>query len=261
MTTGGESLNLRITACLIDVEGESFDAVSIVDISGEKNRRMLERVFFHDIMNVASSVQGFLDILPEQMQEDPKTVSEILHILANSAGDLIDLIKSQKDLLAAENNEFHPYIKEINAGQLLLNIQRFFQRNDFFKDRQIEIDGAEKELVFESDERILRRIIINAVKNALEAVSQGGSVILRYQDEDDSILFEVFNSSYIPEEIQSRIFRKSFSTKSKDRGIGTYRIKLFTEKYLHGMAWFISEKEHGTTFYIKVPKHTDRQAC
>ena len=255
LTTKNDTLNLRIKACPIDIEGERFDAVSVVDISDEKNKRMLERLFFHDMMNLAGSIQGFLDILPEQIKENTPALPETLAVLEDSAGDLIDLIKSQKDLLSAENNELSVYNKQINANKLLLTIRRFFQRNGSFQDRHINTRPIQDDMILVCDERILKRIITNAVKNALEAVGQGESVSLGYQAEDDAVVFEIHNHSYIPEDVQSRIFRKSFSTKSKDRGIGTYSIKLFTEKYLGGKAWFVSDKDRGTTFYIKIPKN------
>jgi signal transduction histidine kinase len=254
MTAGGDTLNLRVTACRIEVEGEDFYSVSLIDISDEKNRRMLERLFFHDIMNIAGSVQGFLDLLPEQIQEDEQTLAETLSILAISAGDLIDLIKSQKDLLSAEHNELAVYPQPVDPRELLLNVQRFFQRNALFDKRGVEMQCDGDDGVFQCDDRILKRVLINAVKNALEAVREGESVRLRYKSQGQHALFEVSNDTVIPEEVQSRIFKKSFSTKSKDRGIGTYSIKLFTEKYLGGKVWFVSSKEHGTTFYIRVPK-------
>jgi sensor histidine kinase regulating citrate/malate metabolism len=51
-----------------------------------------------------------------------------------------------------------------------------------------------------------------------------------------------------------QIFQRSFSTKGTGRGIGTYSVKLLTEKYLQGEVSFISTKEFGTTFYITIPK-------
>lgn len=96
LTTENETLNLRFKACLIQVDGEDYDAVSVVDISDEKNKRMLERLFFHDIMNLAGSIQGFTDLLPELIEENTPTMPETLLVLANSASDLIELIKCQK---------------------------------------------------------------------------------------------------------------------------------------------------------------------
>jgi len=99
----------------------------------------------------------------------------------------------------------------------------------------------------------LKRVIVNAIKNAMEAIDKGETVDLSVRTENHAVQFEIHNKSFMPQDVQSRIFRKSFSTKSRDRGIGTYSIKLFTEKYLKGKVWFTSTSEQGTTFYIMVP--------
>jgi signal transduction histidine kinase len=57
----------------------------------------------------------------------------------------------------------------------------------------------------------------------------------------------------MPKEVQMQIFQRSFSTKGKGRGIGTYSIKLLTETYLGGKVSFRSEERHGTTFRIDLP--------
>lgn len=254
LTTNNDALNLRIKAGLIDIGGETFDAVSIVDISNEKNKRMLERLFFHDIMNLAGSMQGFANMLPELVRENASELADVLPYLSNGANDLVELIKYQKDLVSAENNELSVHQKKLNAKELLTGVRGLLERNDLFKKRHVIIHDNPEKIHFTSDERLLKRVIVNAVKNALEAVKEGESVELSYKVQDSSVLFEIHNTCYIPEEVQSHIFRKSFSTKSPDRGIGTYSIKLFTEKYLHGKVWFVSKQGEGTTFYIQIPK-------
>lgn len=253
LTTNNDALNLRIKAGLIEVGGEVFDCVSIVDISDEKNKRILEHLFFHDIMNLAGSIQGFANLIPDLIRDNADQLSDILPVLSQGADDLIELIKSQKDLLSAETNELTVYNKTIDAQELLHSIRGLLERNDLLQGRQVEIHDTAEKVIFSSDERILKRVIINAVKNALEAVQEGDTIRLRYKRDGAGILFEIQNSSYMPEDVQSRIFRKSFSTKSRDRGIGTYSIKLFTEKYLNGKVWFISRQGEGTTFYIQIP--------
>jgi len=42
------------------------------------------------------------------------------------------------------------------------------------------------------------------------------------------------------------------STKGEGRGVGTYSIRLFTEKYLKGKVSFTSEVGQWTHFYIKL---------
>jgi signal transduction histidine kinase len=50
-----------------------------------------------------------------------------------------------------------------------------------------------------------------------------------------------------------RIFSRSFSTKGVGRGLGTYSIKLLTERYLGGRADFVSNREDGTVFRVRLP--------
>jgi sensor histidine kinase regulating citrate/malate metabolism len=63
----------------------------------------------------------------------------------------------------------------------------------------------------------------------------------------------VYNKTYIPEEIQMQIFQRSFSSKGADRGLGTYSIKLLTERYLEGKVYFTSSEKEGTKFFIELP--------
>jgi sensor histidine kinase regulating citrate/malate metabolism len=52
----------------------------------------------------------------------------------------------------------------------------------------------------------------------------------------------------MPPEVQLQIFQRSFSTKGKGRGVGTYSMKLLTERYLGGKLAFTSAAGEGTTF-------------
>jgi sensor histidine kinase regulating citrate/malate metabolism len=60
----------------------------------------------------------------------------------------------------------------------------------------------------------------------------------------------------MPEEVKLQVFKRSFSTKGKGRGLGTYSIKLLTEKFLKGKVYFISEENFGTEFTIEIPDLT-----
>jgi sensor histidine kinase regulating citrate/malate metabolism len=89
------------------------------------------------------------------------------------------------------------------------------------------------------------------VKNALEASKKGERVTLGCKEVENGIEFFVHNPDYIPPRIQLQIFNRSFSTKGKNRGLGTYSMKLLTEKYLQGRVSFVTDKEKGTTFFAK----------
>ncbi len=61
------------------------------------------------------------------------------------------------------------------------------------------------------------------------------------------------------DDVRLQIFQRSFSTKGGGRGIGTYSMKLLTEKYLHGEIHFTSTNPKGTTFYIEIQNSRGNQ--
>jgi signal transduction histidine kinase len=58
----------------------------------------------------------------------------------------------------------------------------------------------------------------------------------------------------MPKEVRLQVFQRSFSTKGADRGLGTYSVKLLTEKYLKGKVSFSSQQGEGTTFFVLLPE-------
>jgi signal transduction histidine kinase len=68
------------------------------------------------------------------------------------------------------------------------------------------------------------------------------------------VRFEVHNSSYMPDDVQTQVFQRSFSTKGGGRGLGTYSVKLLTQRYLQGRVGFQSDRCEGTTFWVDLPR-------
>ena len=104
-----------------------------------------------------------------------------------------------------------------------------------------------------TDQTLLRRVLYNMLKNAIEASSCSEVVSIRHTQKESFGVFSVHNSRFMPRSTQLQVFQRSFSTKGKGRGIGTYSMKLFGEKYLKGKVWFSTTEDKGTTFYISVP--------
>jgi sensor histidine kinase regulating citrate/malate metabolism len=90
--------------------------------------------------------------------------------------------------------------------------------------------------------------------NALEASPVGGVVTISLRAQGSEAVMEVHNSGAIDEDVQLQLFKRSFSTKSSlGRGIGTYSMKLFGERYLNGTVSFRSSREGGTLFSFSLP--------
>jgi signal transduction histidine kinase len=74
------------------------------------------------------------------------------------------------------------------------------------------------------------------------------------KSDEDQVQFWVHNPAHMPRDVQLQVFKRSFSTKGSGRGIGTYSIRLFVTRYLHGSVDFDSTEDHGTTFRVRLPR-------
>lgn len=248
-----QALDLNIKATPLNIDGELFAIVSAVDISHEKRRRILERVFFHDVMNIITGLKGVSELLLERIPRRLKKLKSLANSISHGVLDLSENVYMQKNLSDAEKNELIVKPTKINSQKLLEEIKGLYDFHPITNNRSIEIAESTEDINFQSDINLLRRCLGNLTKNALEASGKNDIVVIGCGLEEDSISFWIHNPGVIPEHIQHQIFQRSFSTKGEGRGLGTYSIKLFIEKYLNGKASFISTMEKETTFSLSLP--------
>jgi signal transduction histidine kinase len=141
----------------------------------------------------------------------------------------------------------------VEARALLEEVASGYRAHQVSKGRTVQVAPDSVEVTLTTDRTLLKRVLGNMTKNALEASAPGQAVTLRCQDQDGGLAFSVHNPKAMPEKVQLQVFKRSFSTKGSGRGLGTYSIKLFTERYLGGRVWFTSSPEEGTTFTAWLP--------
>jgi signal transduction histidine kinase len=248
-----EALDLRITATLLQIDDDNFTFLTIDDISNEKRRSVLERVFFHDVLNTASVIKNSAELIA--MDSNSGQYQEFAMILPNVADRLIDEIKAQRQLLRAENGELEVSISLLSTQQV---IQTSIEHaRGYFPDetKRVEQDGNRDNVYFEADATILHRVLSNMLKNALEATERNGTVRICCTRQGERLRFEVRNAGMLSRAVQLQVFQRSFSTKGTNRGIGTYSMKLLTERYLNGKIGFSTDKD--ICFYIVIPMHPE----
>lgn len=248
--TDGTSLDFRVWGKPLEIGGERFSVFVAQDISHEKRRRALERIFFHDVLNTAGSVYGFADLLQMATEDELAMIKNQLVIATER---LVDEILAQRELTQAENNEIQPEPMLIDSLDLLKGVGDLYASHLVCEGKSVKIDPRSEPIVFESDATLLRRVLGNMVKNALEASNQGQTVTLYCGACDDGVEFVVHNPTVMPRDTRLQIFKRSFSTKGAGRGLGTYSMKLLTEQYLGGRISFSSSKAKGTCFRARYP--------
>lgn len=245
-----ESLELMVHATPFEIEIGDFILLSIEDISHERRRRSLERIFFHDILNTVGAVVSYADLIK---MSEPSELPEYVELLHDATERVLAELHAQRDLLAAENNELPVTPCIIRTVDFLHGVVRLFAAHEVAKDRNILVEPCSEDVLMETDPTILGRIIGNMVKNALEASDPGETVTLSCEMCDNRVWFRVHNAAYMPRNIQLQVFVRSFSTKGDNRGIGTYSIRLLSERYLQGSVGFVSCRNEGTTFFANYP--------
>ena len=241
-----DALNLQVWTSPFSVFDHRLVLNSILDIAHEKSLRSFERIFFHDIMNAVTGIKGLHDIFALEIGERYRSELDLLHGAVES---IRDIIESHKDFLEVETREYQCCHSRIETRALLGLMVTFCQVFNSGNRKVLRVDPDAPSLTFHSDPRLLQRILVNMVKNALEASSPGDVVTLGCQPGlDRSVTFQVRNPAVMSEEVRMRVFEKGFSTKGVGRGFGTYGMRLFAETCLGGRIHFLSTPQQGTVF-------------
>lgn len=246
------SWDLSITSTPINLSGMTFYVLTLQDISNEKRRAALERIFFHDLLNSAGGLNGLLGILMEGT--NPEDVHELIKLSEEASRDIVEEILLHRQIRAAEAGDLKVKIEEIGSWEFMHSTIGKISSHEVGKNKLVVFDQDSDDIRFETDRILIQRVIINLLKNALEATALNGRVFTGIESKDDRIRIWVKNDGVIPEEVQLQLFQRSYSTKGENRGIGTYSIKLIVENYLWGKVSFISREDEGTVFSIEINK-------
>lgn len=245
-----ESLDLLVYAAPFMHNNEVYSIFSATDISHQKRRRALERIFFHDIINSAGGLEGLAEVLEESA---PHELRGDLSLLKAGLHSMMEEILTQKDLAAAENSELEVHLQPCSSRQLVERSLATLQYHPVAEGRNLILHPRSASVSFVTDGTLLKRILENLIKNALEATPMGSAITAGCDIDGQEIHFWVANTGVMPREVQLQIFERSYSTKGEGRGLGTYSVKLLTEKYLKGHVSFISTVHDGTRFTVTLP--------
>lgn len=239
--------DLRVFAAPWETGEGTYYVLTLLDIGDEKRRQALERIFFHDILNSAGGARNLVDILLDEVPEDAR---EIVHMARSSLFAMVDEIQKQKQLLSVERNEYAISRITLQGLEVIQAIAGEFRTHPKALGKRIHLDEGSVNVAVHSDFSLLRRILVNMLLNALEATPAGGVVTAGLRREHGRAVFWVANPTVMAESVKLQVFKRSFSTKGSDRGLGTYSIKLLAENYLGGEVGFTSVESEGTTFWV-----------
>ena len=139
-------------------------------------------------------------------------------------------------------------LESVNLLHVLKDTLNLFseERIDFKLNSEVE------NAVIETDVNQFRRMIINLIRNSIQA--EATEVIIQVKSVDNNfVLLFSDNGRGISGKNKDKIFEPSFTTKKKGMGIGLKLIKRFLEG-INGNIILLETSENGTTFKITIPK-------
>lgn len=241
------ALDIRVQSAPFEFKGVTYYVVTLLDIADEKRREVMERVFFHDILNTAGSAQSLVRVLCTEGGHD---LTEPLELLDRALYGLVEEIQTHKELRMAESGKYPVSPITVQSLEMVEMLAKEFSTHIVAEEKNIEVASGAENYPIKSDYALLRRVLINMLKNALEATPLGGAVRFGCRLIGSKLVFEVQNETVMEKSVQFQVFKRSFSTKGIGRGLGTYSIKMLTENYLNGIAEFESNEEVGTVFRV-----------
>jgi nitrogen fixation/metabolism regulation signal transduction histidine kinase len=242
-----DALDLMVRTTPFEDDGHRFVICCVCDISDTNRRRALERIFFHDVLNTAGGVTMLAQRVADgnEKPDDRGRLHELVSMM-------VDDIQAQRDLMAAESSELLVRAEPFSTLELLQNLTRLYFNSPVCKDRWLNLEES-PDVTLHSDRRLVARVLGNLLKNALEATPADGVVDVSMAQSEGGVDFSVRNPGVIPPDVQLQLFQRSFSTKGAGRGLGTYSVKLLTERYLGGRVWLKSNPDEGTAFHAWYP--------
>ncbi len=241
--------NVRVTP--LELAGAPVSVFVLWDISSEKRRQLLERVFLHDVRNTLCGLDVWVRLLKA------KRSSEAAEMIVAVASRLRQEVDDQQLLCLAEGGRLGAKVQEVAVNDVLEETRRLCAGYADGMGRRLRVVLQRRPRSIRTDSSLLTRVLVNMVRNAVEASKRDETVKMWYRLKNGCAAFSVYNRGAMKEDVALSIFRRSFSTKGeRGRGIGTYCMKLFGEQYLGGKVSFTTSRKKGTTFTIVLPKQS-----
>lgn len=251
-----------VAASLFRLRQNQYTLVSMQDIHSELDQNEMQawqkliRVLTHEIMNSVSpvvSLSGSLESLVQGMDEDnlaeiQKTVLEGIDAIKVRGQGLMNFTQAYRKLTRIPN----PILKEVQIDSFLQQIETLFKPTLEKSQVQFQLNMEQAGSIL-IDQDLMQQVLINLLKNALEAVNpQNGIIELKYsQSADGHSVFKIKdNGPGIPEEIAEQIFIPFYTTKEEGSGIGLSLARQIVQ--LHGGSLNYNTGNEGSTFIIKL---------
>lgn len=202
----------------------------------------------HEIRNPMTSLKGFAQLMERETSDRGcryiRIIEQELDRIDKILNEFLTLSKpKQLDIEMIEGNELIQCILDFMSPQALLTGIRI----DFDK---------QAPLYFEADRLLTKQLLINSIKNAIEAMQDGGTIHVALVKKEDEVIISVQDEGEgIDLEKLPMYFEAFYTTKEKGTGLGLAHAAQVM-KDLNGRIEIDNNLSGGASFYYYFPvKH------
>ncbi|MBR4001184.1 MAG: HAMP domain-containing histidine kinase [Bacteroidales bacterium] len=179
----------------------------------------LIRVLTHEIMNTVSPIASLSDAMAKSVDDKGHSELDIkagLETISDSSKNLIDFVQTYRQLSGIAK----PIRKALDLQEFMGRVFALNSELAASSGAQFTFSAKEPDLMIYADEGQISQILINLIKNALQADARHIDVSA-FMSPDDEVVVRVANDGkQIPASAQEQIFIPFYTTKKEGTGIG-----------------------------------------
>jgi PAS domain S-box-containing protein len=208
----------------------------------------------HEIRNPLNAIFLHVDIVEEELQQPTRldnhaVVLESLAEIKQEIGRVNDLVQDYLSLARLSTLQREPQ----KLGAVMEELAPEMTELLLDQGMTCQLEGVESLGQVALHRNTFRRVLLNLVQNAIDAMPQGGTLILRGRQDASHVYLEISDTgSGIPEEQLPLLFTPFHTTKPEGTGLGLYVVQEIVAAH-EGEIAVTSEPGVGTTFTVTLP--------
>ena len=208
----------------------------------------LIRVLTHEIMNTVSPIASLSDAMARSVDENGRSELDIkagLETISDSSKNLIGFVQTYRQLSGVAR----PVRKALDLQELMDGVLALNSEYTASCGAVCSYRPEEPDLMIYADEGQISQILINLIKNALQAGAKHIDISAG-MGKDDEVLIRVANDGEpIPVSAQEQIFIPFYTTKKEGSGIGLSISRQIMRNH-NGSIELVRSDEAGTEFLL-----------
>ncbi len=218
---------------------------------------MKEQVFrsvAHDLRAPLLGLQGYLYIL-QSGKASPEEQKEYLEQMSQAARNLSSLLEDVLDVSRVQAGMMNPQKESVDISALLKNVTDTLSPAAREKKLQLTFEASVDHLP--ADPKLLQRVIMNLVSNAVKFTDKGFVRVRAWQNEKAYYIAVQDSGIGISEAEMKGLFQKYYQVRTDRPGYG---LGLFISRQIvqahGGTLEAVSQPGQGSTFTVMLPKET-----